>query len=142
MSLTSIDKDGVGGLCMRPGLSEWFENVQISSTQGNKMNCTLQVLLNRNREELFHFSLMGVVSFPYLNVNVLSVAHQNPGFGSTTKLYIWVSPSWNIRDWSLWKFLPKLLRLQETVSRFYTLSPFACMHVHVPNLPRISDELG
>ncbi|KAH0513527.1 2-acylglycerol O-acyltransferase 1 [Microtus ochrogaster] len=75
-------------------------------------------------------------------MNVLYVAHQNPGFESTTKLYIWVSPSWNIRNWSLRKFLPKLLRLQEAVSRFYTLSPFTCMLVQAPNLPRISDELG
>lgn len=127
---------------MGPGLSEWFENVRISSAQGNKMNCAIQVPLNRNRGELFHFSLMGVVSFPYLNVNVLYVAQQNPGFGSTTKLYIWVSPSWNIRDWSLRKFLPKLLRLQEAVSRLYTLSPFACVLFHDPILPRICYEHG
>lgn len=41
----------LGVLCMGPGLSEWFENVRISSTQGNKMNCAIQVPLNRNRGE-------------------------------------------------------------------------------------------
>lgn len=56
-------------MCMGPGLSEWFENVRISLTQGNKVNCDGQVQLNRTRGELFHFSLMGVISFPYLNVN-------------------------------------------------------------------------
>lgn len=126
---------------MGPGLGEWFENVRISLTQGNKMNCDGQVPLNRNRGGTLLLLTNGARFISLSQCELLYVAHQNPGFESTTELYIWDSSSWNILNWSLRKFLPKLLRLQEAVSRFYTLYSFACMVVQGPYLPRIYDEL-